>query len=237
MKIVVAIIGLFAVINVATCYLSPSYRTSDTSMSTSKYMQYLRERSQIERLRTQMESICPGKDDELDEALTKLKQCSNEVDENAETACSAIKNHFLRCSKPFIELFESCLPEESREIPRLVFEAINSGVAYVCKVDGEHIFEFANTCIFKNNYRSMRCERRVRTKLQQFKNKPPTKTEICELAQSMKPCLHNHLQESCGNGITRESFMGMFDAVTAPCNNRGSNQIEYNTVNEVVEAF
>ncbi|RZC42082.1 uncharacterized protein BDFB_012423, partial [Asbolus verrucosus] len=167
------------------------------------------------------------------DALSKLKECTSEIDENTETACSAIKNHFLRCSKPLVKLLETCLPEQSKEVPNLVFQSVNSAITYLCKTDGEHIFELANTCVFKTNSRSIRCERRLKTKFQQYKNKPPTKNDICELANSFKPCLHNHLQDSCGNQITRESFMGIFDALTVPCKTVTNNQIEYNTVNEV----
>lgn len=114
----------------------------------------------MERLRSQFEELCPGKDDELDvnlnfkksflqiityllgsqDALAQLKECADEVDQNTETACSAIKNHFLRCSKPFLELLENCVPEKSKEVPKLVFHAVNSGISYLCKTDGEHIF-------------------------------------------------------------------------------------------------
>jgi hypothetical protein len=221
----------FTAINVATCTLT---RGSSSSISAnSRYMQYLRERSQMERLRSQFEELCPGKDDELDDALAQLKECADEVDQNTETACSAIKNHFLRCSKPFLELLENCVPEKSKEVPKLVFHAVNSGISYLCKTDGEHIFELANMCVFKTDYRMMRCERRIKSKLQQFQKNSPTKTDICEMANSYKPCLYNHLQSSCGNRITREAFTGLFDAMTSPCKTVQDNGFERNDINEV----
>lgn len=84
----------------------------------------------------------------------------------------------------------------------------------------------------------MRCERRLRTKLQEYKTNSPSKAEICDLFQTMKPCLHNHLQDSCGNSITRESFMGMFDALVSPCATITSdNQIEHNNIDDEVEVL
>lgn len=59
--------------------------------------------------------------------------------------------------------------------------------------------------------------------------------------QSMKGCFHNHLQDSCGNAITRESFMGVFNAAISVCSSvqntttqvearRGSSEINNNDV-------
>ncbi|EFA10007.1 uncharacterized protein LOC661814 [Tribolium castaneum] len=231
MKSLIIALASFAVFNLATCQYS-SFPVSSSSDS-ARYLQYLRERSQTERLRHEFESLCPGKDDELDNALYELKKCSDQIDENSETACSAMKNHFMRCSKPMSSLLESCVPEESKGVPDLVFASVHSAVNYLCKTDGEHIFELANHCVYKTNYKTMRCGRRMRTKLQQFKKKSPTKSDICEFAQSMKPCLKEHLDESCGNAITKESFMGMFDAMMAPCSGVSKNQLETNYINEV----
>ncbi|XP_044267271.1 uncharacterized protein LOC123013035 [Tribolium madens] len=230
MKSLIIALAFFTVFNLATCQYSNFPVASNRD---SRYLQYLRERSQIERLRHEFETLCPGKDDELDDALYELKKCSDQIDENTETACSTIKNHFSRCSKPLVSLLESCVPEESKGVPELIFGSVQSAFKYLCKTDGEHILELVNRCVYKTNYRTMRCERRLRTKLQEYKKKSPTKADICEFAHSMKPCFKEHLDDSCGNAITKESFMGMFDAMVAPCSIVSKNQLDTNHINEV----
>lgn len=44
--------------------------------------------------------------------------------------------------------------------------------------------------------------------------------------QSMKGCFHNHVQSSCGNAITRESFMGLFNAAASVCSSVEPTSIE-----------
>lgn len=59
----------------------------------------------------------------------------------------------------------------------------------------------------------------------------PSKDELCELANSLKPCLQNHVEHSCTHPITREAFIGMYDAITAPCGKMSQNGNRSDDVN------
>ncbi|KAJ8986009.1 hypothetical protein NQ317_013893 [Molorchus minor] len=171
---------------------------------------YMRERQAMATLRDSTEKICPGYGDRFEKAISKIQQCTETIDENTETMCSAVKNHFERCIDPIVSIFEECLPERSKDLPSFIIKSTMAVSQHLCKTDGEHIFE-ARTTAPKD------CIRRIQTKLEQFERKIPTREDVCQVIGSFRGCLQSHLQASCGNTITREAFLNVYDAIIDLC--------------------
>lgn len=68
-----------------------------------------------------------------------MNACNNDLDLDTETLCSSIKNHAVECTKPFVDLFEECLPKESKGIPSFIVKLLMALSDYLCKSDGEHL--------------------------------------------------------------------------------------------------
>ncbi|KAJ8918618.1 hypothetical protein NQ315_013124 [Exocentrus adspersus] len=178
---------------------------------------YLREKKAMALLTDKVETICPGYGTKFETAMEKIQECTNAIEEDSETMCSAIKNHLEKCSKPIVNLFEECLPQKSRDIPAFVIKSMLATSDYLCKADGEHIFEIYNPCIRSMNYRTQRCLRKIQSKLQQYDETKPSKDEVCDFMGSFRGCLEAHLHHSCGHVKTREAFLNLFDAAKSAC--------------------
>ncbi|XP_057669967.1 uncharacterized protein LOC130902127 [Diorhabda carinulata] len=182
---------------------------------------YFKNRVQIQNVRKKFESICPNYGHKFELALLKVQTCEGLIDKNEEeTVCSGIKNHLEECTQPIVAVLEDCLPEKSKELPRFTVKTAVELSNYICKSDGEHIFELSNPCIMDQNFRLNRCILKTRSRLQQYVNSTPSKSEICEFIKSMRQCFKRHVDLSCNNVITRDSFIGLFDAVIKQCDTK-----------------
>lgn len=68
-----------------------------------------------------------------------MNACINNIDLDTETLCSSVKSHAVECTQPAVDLFEECLPKESKEIPSFVVKLLMALSDYLCKSDGEHL--------------------------------------------------------------------------------------------------
>ncbi|XP_018568673.1 uncharacterized protein LOC108908959 [Anoplophora glabripennis] len=219
MKWLACCVAVLAVVGLVQCLTSSEEMVN---LKVQMIKNYMRERQAISSLTTKVESLCPGYGSQFETALNKVEQCTNGIDEDTETMCSAVENHFERCSKPVVKIFEECLPEKSKDVPAFIIKAILSVSKYLCKTDGEHIFELSNPCVKSQNYRTQRCLRKLESKFQQYSSTFPTKDEICQFTSSFKGCFESHLLHSCGHVKTRESFLNVYNALQSPCQSSGT---------------
>ncbi|KAJ8940683.1 hypothetical protein NQ318_017733 [Aromia moschata] len=217
MRMLSSVIVFLAVASMAMATVMTSSEELMENIKLNMLKNYLNERQAINVLKENTERICPGYGDKIERAFTKVENCVNDIDEESETMCSAVNNNFEKCVNPVVSLFEECLPEKSKDLPSFIVKSFISVSDYLCKTDGEHIFELSNPCIRNSNYRTQRCVRKIKSKLQQYNSKMPTKEEVCQFLQSFRGCLQSHLQASCGPHKTREAFLSLYDASVKVC--------------------
>lgn len=75
----------------------------------------------------------------LQNVTNSMAECVADIDYYSETICSSIKNHALTCLQPGIDLFEECLPKESKGFVSFIVKSLLAITDYWCKADGEHI--------------------------------------------------------------------------------------------------
>lgn len=224
MKWLACCVAVLAVVSLGQC-LSDSEEMMNMKIQMIK--NYMRERQVINTLTAKVEALCSGYGSQFEAALKKVEQCTNEIDEDSETICSTIENHFEKCSKPVVKVFEECLPEKSKDVPAFLVKAVLSTSKYLCQADGEHIFELSNPCVKSQTYRTQRCLRKLESKFQQYTSAVPSKEEICDFGSSFKGCFESHLHHNCGNAKTREAFLNVYNALRSPCESTGTdNEVE-----------
>ncbi|XP_045472949.1 uncharacterized protein LOC123679617 [Harmonia axyridis] len=206
----------------AVCCLAVFSSVSCTSnrelMHKFKYLEsYLQERQAIDEVSSRLEQICPGSKVKFEEAVDEMKTCADKIDETAETSCSIMKNRMPKCLEPLIRVLRDCMPEGSKEIPEFFVNSLLQGIDYICKTDGEHIFELGNTCLYKPNPALEVCVRKLRMRLATYERNGLGVEAICSTLHYMKPCLKSHLSLSCGSPISREAVLGFYDAFSAKC--------------------
>ncbi|XP_023023450.2 uncharacterized protein [Leptinotarsa decemlineata] len=178
---------------------------------------YIQQNHQINQIVDKLETFCPGYREDFIDAINEVQRCTDSIDETEETICSTVRNHFSRCLKPIVNVFEKCLPDKSRELPSFMVDTFISTSNHVCRIDGEHIFELSNPCVQTPSYRMRRCMLKVHLKLEEYSSEVPSKAEICNFIKSLKGCFKSHLSLSCGNPITREAFMDLFETTMKRC--------------------
>ncbi|CAH1118951.1 unnamed protein product [Phaedon cochleariae] len=178
---------------------------------------YFQEKQEMNQITKKVERICPGYGRKFEEALLKVQQCSDAVDDTQQTMCSAVKNHFEICARPVTEIFEECLPESSQDLPSFIIKTMVAMSNHLCRIDGEHIIELSNPCVKSQTYRMRRCMMKAQSKLQTYSSQIPSKQEVCESLRSLKTCFKSHLTLACGNQVTRESFLDLFESGMKLC--------------------
>ncbi|CAH0554586.1 unnamed protein product [Brassicogethes aeneus] len=220
----------FIVLTLAAIAVVGSTVHASTALDT--YESYLRSQSaqtliNLQRLKVRVEQICPGYSDRIIETVKNASVCFNEH-RSEETMCSLIKKYQSKCFSPFYETFKECLPEENKFIPEFVGKTMSRVLDFACHTDGEHIFELGNTCIMNINRKTERCIRMVQSKVEQYETKKPTKTDLCSTASSLKGCFLSHINSACNNEITRQSYIGLYDALTSECQDMYITKVDNN---------
>ncbi|KAL3269578.1 hypothetical protein HHI36_008642 [Cryptolaemus montrouzieri] len=228
----VLVICLVAAISSATCTIQSEDVSSRLRL---KYLQaYLQERQAISELGDKVEEVCPGSKTKIEDAIDELKSCADKIDQTQETSCSIAKNRLPKCMEPIIKVVRDCMPAESKGLPDFFMKSVLKGVEYICKTDGEHIFELGNMCLYKQNPTSMTCKRKFQMRMQTYQRNGGGigVEDVCSMMDYMKPCLKSHLSLSCGSTITQEAVLGIYEAFMSNCRtvvNKSHNELEYKT--------
>ncbi|XP_044754627.1 uncharacterized protein LOC123313709 [Coccinella septempunctata] len=212
MKVLIFVVCCIAALNYVAC------SSNDQIMHKLKYVEtYLQEKQAIDEVGSRMEQICPGSKLKFEKAIEEVTTCGNEIDETAETSCSIIKNKMPKCLEPVMKVVKDCMPEGSKEIPDFILKSFLQGIEYICKTDGEHIFELGNTCLYKPNPTLDVCGRKLRMRFHRYEKNGVGVEDICSTLHYMRPCLKSHLNLSCGSPISREAILGFYDAFSSKC--------------------
>lgn len=106
----------------------------------SKYFkEYLKENRLLEAGSQKFKQICPGQEEKLRQSLVELQKCDDSVD-NSLTICESIQTSVLNCTKPLLDVLDSCLPAKAKGLPTLGVQSLVSVSNYLCKLNGESIF-------------------------------------------------------------------------------------------------
>ncbi|KAG5894170.1 hypothetical protein JTB14_001865 [Gonioctena quinquepunctata] len=214
----------------ALAVISPVWSDSEEDllqdMRLKMIQNYIQENHQMNQIIEKFGEICPGYGNEFVDAFNEVQTCTDSIDETQETMCSTVKNHFAKCSKPLVNIFEKCLPEKSRDLPAFIVQTIVSTSNHICRIDGEHIFELSNPCIRSDSYRLRRCMLKVQSRMQQYTSNMPSKMEVCDFIKSLKVCFKSHLALTCGNQKTREAFMDLYETTIKQCNDEEQFDVE-----------
>ncbi|KAK9890724.1 hypothetical protein WA026_012072 [Henosepilachna vigintioctopunctata] len=183
-----------------------------------KYVEaYLQQRQALDQVGSRLEQICPGSKTKLETAFDEMKTCADKIDETAETSCSILKNKAPKCIEPVMKVLKDCMPQQSKEVPQFMLNSLLKGVDYICKTDGEHIFELGNVCLHRQNPMTLTCKRKLTMRLQTYHRNGLGVNDICSLMKYMRPCLKTHFSYSCGSAVTQEAVLGLYDAFLSNC--------------------
>ncbi|XP_066150419.1 uncharacterized protein [Euwallacea fornicatus] len=179
--------------------------------------------------RSMIKTTCSGYLNRLENAIMALYECSESIDMENETICSAFNGNFEKCTQPTVQVFEECLPKKSRKIPSMVVRMGLKSMKYICKTNGEHLLELKNRCFTTPTIQLIKCMKKFETTKEKYmgSNSYISAKEVCELLEKLKPCLISHLQISCRHPTTREAFIDFVEeGVLSICKNIVTKEIE-----------
>lgn len=76
----------------------------------------------------------------LQEVLANATECFVSFDIGEQTICSASQTAIPTCLEYFVKLFESCLKEEAKTLPRFFVKSLTSAIRFVCNGSVEQMF-------------------------------------------------------------------------------------------------
>ncbi|CAG9761088.1 unnamed protein product [Ceutorhynchus assimilis] len=221
-KFLILAVAALAALQFVTCQneddaLADNLPASYDNMDKLKLM--IQYRRAISELESKVEKICPGHGYKVENVTMEMTSCVEQFKEDEETICSLSQKMLERCMSPLEDLLVECIPSPSKAIPPMVTSMMKKLNRYVCRINGEHIFEFANPCFKHINAKTQRCILRFSAKLEdrQRRKEYPSAQDACELMDTFKPCFQSHLNTACRNPITRETFLQAFDEVASVC--------------------
>ncbi|RZC36711.1 DUF1397 domain containing protein [Asbolus verrucosus] len=217
-KFIFVAFALFAVVSFVQCTDNDDYLEKVKSKHIRKYLR--NRKDTLDSGLSKLEEHCPGVSEKLKDALVAFGECDDRVDDSL-TICDAIQSATLNCTQPLIKVVDDCLPEKAKGLPLLGIKSVLSVSDFLCKQNGEAIFELLNPCLWEDleesNEQINECEEKVTSKLKQHKDSIPSPSEVCSVVTSMRTCVRTRTEKTCKNAKTRNVAIGLYDAVVAPC--------------------
>ncbi|KAG5894172.1 hypothetical protein JTB14_001867 [Gonioctena quinquepunctata] len=169
---------------------------------------------------------CPDVEDKLEKAVDEIAECITSIELGSETFCSLIRHNWNKCSKPGLDAVASCLPAESRDLPRMASKVILAVIDQACNSTVEQILELFNPCLMEEDIDEFAECTEILTSFKEHKDKLPSKNLICSLLPKMKGCKKAHQDASCKNPVTKQASALFSEAI------EDATQEECNTLNE-----
>ncbi|XP_063921519.1 uncharacterized protein LOC135136251 [Zophobas morio] len=230
MKYIFVALALFSVFSSFRC--DSSGEVIDTVKSKHVKKLLSKNKEHVDEGLEKLEQHCPGVTNKLKEAIKSFVECDDKVDD-ALTICQQIQTSSINCTAPLFKVVDDCLPPKARGLPTLGLKSLVSVADFLCKQNGETIFELANPCLWgfaivdaeNESNVTTECDKKFATVIEEVnglieQNNPeqiPTKTEICNTITGFRSCVKTETVASCKCQKTQDAAIGLFDAFVAPC--------------------
>ncbi|KAG5894171.1 hypothetical protein JTB14_001866 [Gonioctena quinquepunctata] len=178
------------------------------------------------RLGNMAKEKCPDIEDKAEKAVDEIGECITNIELGSETFCSLIRHNWKKCSKPGVDAVASCLPAESRDLPRMASKVILAVIDQACNSTVEQVLELFNPCMMEEDIDKFAECTDIITSLKEQRDKLPSKNLVCSLLPKMKGCRKAHQDASCKNPVTKQASARFSEAI------EDATQEECETLNE-----
>ncbi|CAH1101383.1 unnamed protein product [Psylliodes chrysocephalus] len=143
----------------------------------------------------------------------EVQNCIEAVELGNDTFCHMIQENFVTCFKPVAVVINTCMPEESKDLPFMIGKMIHGVIEQACHSTVEDILEIFNPCIYEKDPETIHACEEIDTVVGEHQNKLPSKSLICQTLPKVKNCAKAMVDGSCKNQVTKNAVLKFHDAI------------------------
>ncbi|CAH1101382.1 unnamed protein product [Psylliodes chrysocephalus] len=167
----------------------------------------------IGELINKVDEKCPNLEKQMDNVAEEIHNCIDDIELGNDTLCHAVQENFVTCFKPVAVLINSCMPEESKDLPFMLGKMVQGLITQACHSTVEEILEIFNPCIYEADTDTLPACEEVETVVNEHKSKLPSKSLICHTLPKERNCAKSMVEGTCKNPITKNTVIKFHDAV------------------------